>query len=59
MLRRLYDWTMAKAADPRAEWWLALLAFGLMNIVAAASGALFGRARPLIRPVAAPAVGGG
>ena len=38
---------------------LALLAFGLMNIVAAASGALFGRARPLIRPVAAPAVGGG
>ena len=27
MLRRLYDWTMAKAADPRAEWWLALFAF--------------------------------
>jgi membrane protein YqaA with SNARE-associated domain len=27
MLRRLYDWTMAKAAAPRAEWWLALFAF--------------------------------
>ena len=27
MLRRLYDWTIAKAADPRAEWWLALFAF--------------------------------
>lgn len=27
MLRRLFDWTMAKAAHPRAEWWLALFAF--------------------------------
>ena len=27
MLRRLFDWTMAKAAEPRAEWWLALFAF--------------------------------
>ena len=27
MLRRLYDWTMAKAAHPYAEWWLALFAF--------------------------------
>ncbi len=27
MLRRLYDWTLAKAADPRAVWWLALFAF--------------------------------
>lgn len=27
MLRRLYDWTMAKAADRRAEWWLAAFAF--------------------------------
>lgn len=27
MLRRLYDWTMAKAAHPRAEWWLFLFAF--------------------------------
>ncbi|WP_296679507.1 YqaA family protein [Novosphingobium sp.] len=27
MLRRLYEWTMAKASDPRAEWWLALFAF--------------------------------
>jgi membrane protein YqaA with SNARE-associated domain len=27
MLRRLYEWTMAKATDPRAEWWLALFAF--------------------------------
>jgi len=27
MLRRLYDWTMAKAAQPSAEWWLALFAF--------------------------------
>lgn len=27
MLRRLYAWTMAKAADRRAEWWLALFAF--------------------------------
>lgn len=27
MLRRLYEWTMAKAADPRAEWWLALFSF--------------------------------
>ena len=27
MLRRLYDWTMAKAAHPRAVWWLAAFAF--------------------------------
>lgn len=27
MLRRLYNWTMAKAAHPHAEWWLALFAF--------------------------------
>jgi membrane protein YqaA with SNARE-associated domain len=27
MLRRLYNWTMAKAAEPRSEWWLALFAF--------------------------------
>jgi membrane protein YqaA with SNARE-associated domain len=27
MLRRLYDWTMAKAAHPKAEWWLAGFAF--------------------------------
>ncbi len=27
MLRRLYDWTMAKAADARAEWWLAAFSF--------------------------------
>jgi membrane protein YqaA with SNARE-associated domain len=27
MLRRLYDWTMAKAAHPHAEWWLALFSF--------------------------------
>ena len=27
MLRRLYDWTMAKAADPRAEYWLAAFSF--------------------------------
>jgi membrane protein YqaA with SNARE-associated domain len=27
MLRRLYDWTMAKASDRRAEWWLAAFAF--------------------------------
>ena len=27
MLRRLYNWTLAKAADPRATWWLALFAF--------------------------------
>lgn len=27
MLRRLYDWTMAKASDPRAEWWLAAFSF--------------------------------
>ena len=27
MLRRLYEWTMAKAAHPRAEWWLATFAF--------------------------------
>ena len=27
MLRRLYDWTLAKAADRRAEGWLALFAF--------------------------------
>jgi membrane protein YqaA with SNARE-associated domain len=27
MLRRLYEWTMAKAEDRRAEWWLALFAF--------------------------------
>lgn len=27
MLRRLYDWTMAKAAHPHAEGWLALFAF--------------------------------
>ena len=27
MLRRLYNWVMAKAADPRATWWLAAFAF--------------------------------
>jgi membrane protein YqaA with SNARE-associated domain len=27
MLRRLYEWTMAKAAHPHAEWWLGLFAF--------------------------------
>ncbi len=27
LLRDLYDWTMAKAAHPHAEWWLALFAF--------------------------------
>ena len=27
MLRPLYNWTLAKAAHPRAEWWLALFAF--------------------------------
>jgi membrane protein YqaA with SNARE-associated domain len=27
MLRRLYDWTLAKAAHPRAEAWLAFFAF--------------------------------
>ena len=27
MLRRLYDWTLAKASHPHAEWWLALFAF--------------------------------
>ncbi|WP_260926500.1 YqaA family protein [Novosphingobium sp. 9] len=27
MLRRLYDWTMAKAAHRHAGWWLALFAF--------------------------------
>ena len=27
MLRRLYDWTLAKAAHPHAVWWLALFAF--------------------------------
>ncbi|MXP15024.1 DedA family protein [Altererythrobacter confluentis] len=27
MLRRLYDWTMDKAAHPNAVWWLALFSF--------------------------------
>lgn len=27
MLRKLYDWVMAKAAHPQAEWWLAAFAF--------------------------------
>lgn len=27
MLRRLYDWTMAKAAHPHAQWWLAFFCF--------------------------------
>lgn len=27
MLRKLYDWTLAKAADSRAEWWLAGFSF--------------------------------
>lgn len=27
MLRRLYDWTLAKAAHPHAGWWLAMFAF--------------------------------
>ena len=27
MLRRLYDWTMAKASHAHAEWWLALFSF--------------------------------
>jgi len=27
LLRGLYEWTMAKAAHPKAEWWLAFFAF--------------------------------
>jgi membrane protein YqaA with SNARE-associated domain len=27
MLRKLYDWVLAKAAHPHAEWWLAMFAF--------------------------------
>jgi membrane protein YqaA with SNARE-associated domain len=27
MLRRLYEWTLAKASHPRATWWLAAFAF--------------------------------
>jgi membrane protein YqaA with SNARE-associated domain len=27
MLRRLYDWTMAKAAHPHAQWWLGAICF--------------------------------
>jgi len=27
MLRKLYEWTMEKAAHPHAQWWLALFAF--------------------------------
>jgi len=27
MLRQFYEWIMAKAANPRAEWWLAFFAF--------------------------------
>jgi len=27
MLRKLYDWVLAKAAHPHAEWWLALFCF--------------------------------
>ncbi|AZI36468.1 DedA family protein [Caenibius tardaugens NBRC 16725] len=27
MLRRLYNWTMTKAAHPHAEWWLAMFCF--------------------------------
>jgi membrane protein YqaA with SNARE-associated domain len=27
MLRRFYDWVLARAASPRAHWWLALIAF--------------------------------
>ena len=27
MLRPLYNWTMAKAAHPHAEWYLAALSF--------------------------------
>jgi len=27
MLRKLYDWVLAKAAHPKAEWWLAGFAF--------------------------------
>jgi len=27
MVRRLYDWTLAKAAHPHAQWWLALFSF--------------------------------
>lgn len=27
MLRRLYDWTLDKAAHPHAQWWLALFSF--------------------------------
>ena len=27
MLRRLYDWTLDKAAHPHAQWWLAMFSF--------------------------------
>ena len=32
MLRRLYDWTLAKAAHPLAERWLALLSFAESSV---------------------------
>ena len=42
MLRRLYDWTLAKAAHPHAPWWLALvLPLPLLYLMVEASLAVY------------------
>ena len=41
MLRRLYDWTLQKAASPAAEFWLAVIAFIESSIFLVPADVLF------------------
>ena len=41
MLRKLYDWTLAKAASPAAEYWLAFIAFVESSVFLVPADVLF------------------
>jgi len=41
MLRKLYDWTLQKAASPAAEYWLALIAFVESSVFLVPADVLF------------------
>ena len=41
MLRRLYDWVLSLAARPRAEWWLAFIAFVESSVFLVPADVLF------------------
>jgi membrane protein YqaA with SNARE-associated domain len=41
MLRKLYDWVLSLAAKPRAEWWLAFIAFVESSVFLVPADVLF------------------